>query len=404
MRCTQCGKELIEGARFCGHCGAKQEPIQQAPKLKKQREKRPKKPVNKMVLIVWIISGVLLLAAIAMVFAFVVFPDGLHFGDNKTSSSYEREDRDERDEDDADDAEDTDSNDLETDPFDELVEADDEPVEAVDKPVEEPTVHMLPADAKIGVVLMAGNKTLEDVFISEVSDRGGEVIIIDSDGDAGKEAAAIESLIVQGVDAIILIPVGQIPEVSLQAAEDAGISVLISGYDEDGDYNMVTQDTTSLGEMVASYAGNNVVIISAMEGSSYFSSMETSTSNTLNDIGASLLGVYYSDFDPSEAMVVTENALVAQPEIDTVICFDPISPSAVCQTLNAIGFDGTFIGFTTGSNSGDMSLLANDYDTVLMYFSQEDMATALVDTAVNMFVGVEVEQVTYFEPSAQTNF
>ena len=132
--------------------------------------------------------------------------------------------------------------------------------------------------------------------------------------------------------------------------------------------------------------------------------MEMSVSNALDDRGASLLGVYYSEFNPSQAMIVTENALVAQPETDTVICLDPISPSAVCQALDAIGFNGTFIGLTTGSNSGDMSLLGNDYDTVLMYFSQEDMAATLVDTVVNMFVGVEVELVTYFEPRAETNF
>ena len=280
MQCAKCGQELIDGARFCGHCGAAQtavqqsgqpvqQPTQQAPipqprqkAPKKPRQKAPKQPVNKSTLIVWIVSGVLILAAIVMVLAFVVFPDGLHFGDNKTTASYEREDRDddrdERDDeddtdDDADEAEDTAeaadnaSDEVSEESFEEAMA---EPAEDVvdETAPEEPAVHVLPADATIGVVLMAANQTIEDAFISEVSDRGGELIIIDSDGDAGKEAAGIETLIAQGVDAIILVPIGQIPETSIQAAQDAGIYVVIAAYGDDGDYYTVTQDATALGK------------------------------------------------------------------------------------------------------------------------------------------------------------
>jgi cytochrome c-type biogenesis protein len=90
MRCKNCGNEIPDGSGFCSHCGATQTTGPAAAYKK-----------NHTATIVWIISAILIIAAIALVLIFVVFPDGIGGGKIDTPAGVE----------DRDDNEDTDAND-----------------------------------------------------------------------------------------------------------------------------------------------------------------------------------------------------------------------------------------------------------------------------------------------------
>ena len=96
MWCVKCGKEIPDGSRFCGKCGAAQPAAapatsQPAPQYTPAPEKKEK---NKAAMIVWIIAAVLIVAAIALLLIFVVFPDGIG-SSSKPSALEDRNDEDE---------------------------------------------------------------------------------------------------------------------------------------------------------------------------------------------------------------------------------------------------------------------------------------------------------------------
>ena len=77
--------------------------------LKKSRAAKAPKTRNKAALVVWIVSGVLVLAAIALVLLFAVFPDVLNGSNDRPVAAVGRDDRDDSD----DDREDDERNDAE---------------------------------------------------------------------------------------------------------------------------------------------------------------------------------------------------------------------------------------------------------------------------------------------------
>ncbi len=83
MQCKNCGNEIPDGSGFCSHCGATQ--------IKGSAAAYKK---NHTATIIWIISAILIIAAIALVLIFVVFPDGIGGGKIDTPAGVEDRDED----------------------------------------------------------------------------------------------------------------------------------------------------------------------------------------------------------------------------------------------------------------------------------------------------------------------
>ena len=103
MWCIKCGKQIKDGSRFCGYCGATQTTAPSTPPqpASPYAPTPQRKETNKAAMIVWIIASILIVAAIALVLIFVVFPNGI--GNNSNPAAVE--DRDDENEYSSDDTE-----------------------------------------------------------------------------------------------------------------------------------------------------------------------------------------------------------------------------------------------------------------------------------------------------------
>ena len=66
MFCEKCGKELAEGARFCGSCGAPVEELQTTPAHSACKNKNKRKRT------IWLVSAAALAAALGVVLLLVL--------------------------------------------------------------------------------------------------------------------------------------------------------------------------------------------------------------------------------------------------------------------------------------------------------------------------------------------
>jgi len=99
MFCINCGKQIPDGTKFCGFCGASQKaasdsPVQPAPP-RAHAEEVHRKERDKTTSIIWIIAAILIIAAVALVLIFVVFPDGFG-GNDKPIATHDRDDENAR--------------------------------------------------------------------------------------------------------------------------------------------------------------------------------------------------------------------------------------------------------------------------------------------------------------------
>ncbi len=244
---------------------------------------------------------------------------------------------------------------------------------------------------------------------AEAADRGYGLIEVVADGDAQAQNAQIQSLITQGVDAILVCAVDQSTiERALIAAKRAGIPVV--AYDRDLPDSGVVQafvgpdslfDGREAGKAMAEalkMIDGEVVVVELIGALNDQNGIDRSAGWREEMAAIENLRIIEvpTDWDSSRALAGTQNAFQANDKIDAVFAATDTHIPAVetvltdLNKLASVGEDGhVVITGINGSNDGYQAVLAGKADGIVVMDLDATGRTA-VALAADLIAGKEV--------------
>ncbi len=246
------------------------------------------------------------------------------------------------------------------------------------------------------------------------ADKGYEVIEVVADGDPQQQNAQIQSLIAQGVDAILVCAVDQNTiERALIAAQRAGIPVV--AYDRDLPDSRVVQafvgpDSLVDGRLAGEYtakaladAEGEIVIVELIGALNDQNGIDRSAG--FREGIASLENVKLievpTDWDSARALSGTQNAIQANPDVAAVFAATdthiPAVETVLADTgkLVPMGEEGhVVITGVNGSRDGYDAVLSGTADAFVVMGTDATGRTA-VDLVSRILAGETVDRVNY---------
>ena len=227
-----------------------------------------------------------------------------------------------------------------------------------------------------------------------------ELIVVDSQNNSATEAANIEDLIAQGVDAILVNPTdGDAIIPSVEAANAAGIPVFTIDRSANGGVvvSHVASDNVAGGQLAAEYLCNalggagNVVELEGIAGTSAARDRGAGFNEYMsaNCAGVSIVAKQTANFNRAEGLTVFENILQAQSEINGVFAHNDEMVLGAIEAAKAAGREGiVFVGFDAVDDAiaavqaGDLAATVAQPPDLIGYLG--------VETAAAYFAGAEV--------------
>jgi Transcriptional regulators len=279
-----------------------------------------------------------------------------------------------------------------------------EPAVSAAAPSEEVSAAPAYSTGVIGVILPTVNTTyyitLRDNLISEASYYGWELSVYTTDY-MGSEQAALQALLAEGCDAVIIDPIG-LNDYSIQSLEgvciEAGmpcVMLLDEGETADGSVSAVWYDLAYSGADMAyyvySYYDGDVFVIGGDVASNEAYYVESglyydSTYGISYNANVSVVGTAYAS-DYSSTAVMIDDALTAYSP-DTFVCTDADISYEVLQALEAQGFTGNLICYTYETAMNEMYDI--NYYTYIVYEYYD-----ISDVAYDCILAV-VDQIEYY--------
>lgn len=275
----------------------------------------------------------------------------------------------------------------------------------------------LASDITIGLSvdqLFESRVAVNDGIKAGAADRGYDVIEVVADGDAQQQNAQIQSLISQGVDAILVCAVDQNTiERALVAAKRANIPVV--AYDRDLPDSRVVMafvgpDSLIDGRLAGEYtakalAGRDgpVTIVELIGALNDQNGIDRSKGfrEGLASLGEVKLIEVPTDWDSARALSGTQNALQANPEVAAVFAATDTHIPAVETVLADLGKlvpagDAGHVVVTgvNGSNDGYQAVLSGTADAFVV-MGTEATGRKAVDLVASILAGDEVERTNY---------
>jgi ribose transport system substrate-binding protein len=243
--------------------------------------------------------------------------------------------------------------------------------------------------------------TLRDGAQAAADDLGAELVVLDSQNDSATEAANIEDLIAQDVDAILINPTDSAAVVpSVLAANDAGIPVFtIDRSADDGEVvSHIASDNVAGGRLAAEFlcdaigGSGNVVELQGIPGTSAARDRGQGFNDYMSSecADAEIVAQQPANFDRAEGLTVYENILQSQDSIDGVFAHnDSMILGAIEAAQAADRAEGTtFVGF----DAIDDAVAAVQEGTLAATVAQQPalIGELGVETAVDNLIGVDV--------------
>ncbi|WP_171102086.1 sugar ABC transporter substrate-binding protein [Ruegeria sp. HKCCD7255] len=273
------------------------------------------------------------------------------------------------------------------------------------------------ADITIGLSvdqLFESRVAVNDGIKAEAADRGYEIVEVVADGDAQQQNAQIQSLIAQGVDAILVCAVDQNTiERALLAAKKANIPVV--AYDRDLPDSRVVQsfvgpDSLIDGGLAGEYtakalAGADgeitiVELIGALNDQNGIDRSKGFREGIASLENVNLIEVP-TDWDSARALSGTQNAFQANPNVAAVFAATDTHIPAVETVLADLGKlvpkgeDGhVVITGVNGSNDGYQAVLSGTADAFVV-MGTEATGRKAVDLVSKILAGEEVDRLNY---------
>lgn len=234
------------------------------------------------------------------------------------------------------------------------------------------------AGVKIGVLYCLLSAPAVKVFSKGIEETaagmGIELVELDGEWDATKQADQMDTLISQGVDAIILNPVdGSALVPACKKAFEAGIPIICGAMnvDESGqDYiiGYVGADDSDIGYQAAKMMAENLPDggkIAIVEGAAGASASTNRTSGFEKGMEGSALEIVSKmdgNFETAKAMTVTEDILTKNPDIAGIFVHDDTMALGVVQAMKALGYTGEDIKVISYNGSANGAKMIKDGD------------------------------------------
>jgi ribose transport system substrate-binding protein len=243
--------------------------------------------------------------------------------------------------------------------------------------------------------------TLRDGAQAAADDLGVTLVVVDSQDDPATEAANIEDLIAQGVDAILINPTDSDAIVpSIEAANAAGIPVFTIDRGANGGevVSHIASDNVAGGKLAAQYlckaigGVGNVVELEGIAGTSAARDRGAGFNEfmSMSCADAPIVANQTANFNRAEGLTVFENILQAQPEIAGVFAHNDEMILGAIEAAKAAGREGiVFVGF----DAVDDAVAAVQAGDLAATVAQQPalMGSLGVETAVSFLAGETVE-------------
>ncbi|MCR9125422.1 MAG: D-xylose ABC transporter substrate-binding protein [Rhodobacteraceae bacterium] len=242
-------------------------------------------------------------------------------------------------------------------------------------------------------------KTDEAAIRAALDAAGVAYVSADAQSSAAKQLSDVESLIAQGVDALIILAQdSQAIGPAVQAAADEGIPVV--GYDrliEDARAFYLTFDNVEVGRMQARAVleaqptGNYVMIKGSPTdpNADFLRGGQQEVLQAAIDSGAiTIVGEAYTDgWLPANAQRNMEQILTAQDNaVDAVVASNDGTAGGVVAALTAQGMDGIPVSGQDGDHAA-LNRVAKGTQTVSVWKDARDLGRAAAEIAVAMAKG-----------------
>jgi D-xylose transport system substrate-binding protein len=245
-------------------------------------------------------------------------------------------------------------------------------------------------------------KTDEAAIQAALEEAGAEYLSTDAQSSSAKQLSDVESLIAQGVDALIILAQDTqaiIPAV--QAAADEGIPVV--GYDrliEDDRAFYLTFDNVEVGRMQARAVleevpeGNYVMIKGSPTdpNADFLRGGQQEVLQEAIDAGdITIVGEAYTDqWLPANAQRNMEQILTAEAnEVDAVVASNDGTAGGAVAALTAQGMDGIPVSGQDGDHAA-LNRIAQGTQTVSVWKDARDLGREAGEIAVAMAQGTEM--------------
>jgi D-xylose transport system substrate-binding protein len=248
-------------------------------------------------------------------------------------------------------------------------------------------------------------RTDEAAIVGALNAAGATYVSADAQASSAKQLADIESLIAQGVDALIVLAQdSQAISPAMQAAADAGIPVI--AYDrliEDPNAFYITFDNIEVGRMQARAVleaapeGNYVMIKGANTdpNSDFLRGGQQEVIQAAIDSGAiTIVGETYTDgWLPANAQRSMEQILVAaNNDVDAVIASNDGMAGGVVAALAAVGLDGIPVSGQDGDHAA-LNRVALGTQTVSVWKDSRELGRVAGEVAVALANGTALDAV-----------
>lgn len=248
-------------------------------------------------------------------------------------------------------------------------------------------------------------KTDEAAIKAALDAAGATYVSTDAQSSASKQLADVESLMAQGIDALILLAQdAEAVKPALQAAADEGIPVI--AYDrliEDPRAYYLTFDNVEVGRMqaravfAAQPTGNYVMIKGSAQdpNADFLRGGQQEILQAAIDAGdITIVGEAYTDgWLPANAQRNMEQILTAQDnKVDAVVASNDGTAGGVVAALTAQGMDGIPVSGQDGDHAA-LNRVALGTQTVSVWKDARDLGRAAGEIAVALASGTAMEDI-----------
>lgn len=239
--------------------------------------------------------------------------------------------------------------------------------------------------------------TLSDGAKAVSEEKGIELVIIDAQDDASKQASDVEDLIQQGIDLLLINPVDSSAVGSaVESANASGIPVITVDRSADSGevVSHIASDNVAGGKLAGEYllelAGEGAVV-AMLEGVPGSSAARDRGAGFLEAVEGKvdLVSSQTANFNRSEGLTVMENMLQAHPNIEAVFAQNDEMALGAIEAIAAAGKDIIVIGFDA-TDDAVAKIEAGEMEASVAQKPEEIGRTA-VETAFKHLNGESVE-------------
>lgn len=240
--------------------------------------------------------------------------------------------------------------------------------------------------------------TLSEGAKKIAKEKGIELVVVDAQDDASKQASDVEDLIQKDVDLLLINPVdSSAVGATVESANSANIPVItVDRSAESGEVvSHIASDNVAGGKLAGDYLlelvgeGAKVAMLEGVAGSSAARDRGEGFLKAV-DGKVDLVASQTANFNRSEGLTVMENILQAHPDVQAVFAQNDEMALGALEAIQAAKKDITVIGF----DATDDALKAIKDGKLAASVAQkpEEIGKIAIETAVKYLNGEKVEE------------